>query len=60
LEADPPIGKVIKVQPLRQELEQITDPTVSPALLDFIDSLLIVDVEKRPTAEQALQHFYLK
>jgi serine/threonine protein kinase len=60
LEAAPPIGKVIKVQSLRCELEKITDPSVSAALIDFIESLLIVDLAKRPTAEQALQHPYLK
>lgn len=60
LEAEPPIGKVMKVLPLRRELEQVTGPPASPALLDFIQSLLIVNVEERPTAYQALHDRYLK
>ena len=49
----------ITVGTLRQRLESITAPKVSPELLDFIDFLLIVDHTKRPTAEEALQHPYL-
>lgn len=60
LEDDQPIGKLIKVQPLSRELKKITDPPASPALLDFIESLLIIDKENRPTAEKTLQHPYLR
>ena len=45
---------------LRQELESLSDPKVDPGLLDFIDSLLIVDHTKRPTAAEALEHPYLR
>lgn len=60
LELDPPwSGKLISVLPLRQELERIRDPPVPPALIDFIESLLVVDMEKRPVALDALEHPYL-
>ena len=49
----------ITVGTLRQELERMSGPMVSPELLDFIDFLLVVDHTKRPTAEEALQHPYL-
>ena len=45
---------------LRQELGKLSAPKVSPALLDFIEFLLVVDHEKRPTAVEALQHPYLE
>ncbi|KAF2968974.1 hypothetical protein GQX73_g4613 [Xylaria multiplex] len=59
LDAGPPIGKLIKVQSLRQELERIGDPPVSSSLIDFIEALLIIDPSKRPTAEEALRHPFL-
>jgi serine/threonine protein kinase len=40
----------------RTELEAIPDPPVPQDLLDFIESLLIIDPEKRPTAAEALLH----
>lgn len=49
----------ITVGTLRQELEKISAPKVSPELLDFIEFLLVVDHTKRPTAVEALQHPYL-
>lgn len=49
----------ITVGTLRQELEKISAPKVSPELLDFIDFLLVLDHTKRPTAVEALQHPYL-
>ncbi len=49
----------ITVGTLRQELERLSAPKVSPELLDFIDFLLITDHTKRPTAVEALQHPYL-
>lgn len=50
----------IKVGSLRQELERLSGPVVSPELLDFIEYLLVVDHTKRPTASEALQHPYLR
>ena len=38
---------------LRQELKSLSGPKVDPGLLDFIDSLLVVDHTKRPTAAEA-------
>lgn len=49
----------ITVGTLRQELEKISAPKVSPELLDFIGFLLVLDHTKRPTAVEALQHPYL-
>lgn len=50
----------ITVSTLRQELENISAPKVSQELLDFIEFLLVLDHTKRPTAEEALQHPYLR
>ena len=50
----------IKVGTLRQELDKLNDPKVSPELLDFIDYLLVIDHTKRPTALDALQHPYIQ
>ena len=50
----------ITVGTLRQELENISAPKVSPELLDFIEFLIVLDHTKRPTAEEALQHPYLR
>ncbi|MCJ1259168.1 hypothetical protein MMC24_007004 [Lignoscripta atroalba] len=52
--------KLIKGGTLREELQRLSDPSVSPQLLDFIEALLVVDHSKRPTASEALQHSYLK
>lgn len=59
MDAGPPIGKLFKVQTLREELERIENPPVSPSIIDFIESLLIIDPSKRPTAEEALRHPFL-
>ncbi len=58
-ESDGP-ASYIDVGTLRQELESLSGPKVDPGLLDFIDSLLIVDHTKRPTAAEALEHPYLR
>lgn len=50
----------IDVGTLRQQMESLPGPKVDPGLLDFIDSLLIVDHTKRPTAAEALEHPYLR
>ena len=57
-EIDGPVP-YIDVGTLRQELESLSGPKVDPELLDFIDSLLIADHTKRPTAAEALEHPYL-
>ncbi|KAF2126202.1 kinase-like protein [Dothidotthia symphoricarpi CBS 119687] len=44
----------------REELQHIPDPSVSPDLLDFIESLLVIDPDKRPLASEALLHPYLQ
>ena len=49
----------IKLGTLRQELESLTDPTVPPELIDFLEYIFVVDYSKRPTALEALQHPYL-
>lgn len=51
--------KLMTVGHWRKEMEEITDPPVSPDILDFIESLLIIDPAKRPTAAEALLHPYL-
>ena len=58
-EIDGPVP-YIDVGTLRQELEHLPGPKVDPELLDFIDSLLIVDHTQRPTAVEALEHPYLR
>ncbi len=50
----------IKVGTLLQELEQLPGPKVSKELIEFIEYLLVVDHEKRPTALEALGHPYLQ
>lgn len=52
--------KLIKGGTLREELQRLSDPPASPQLLEFIESLLVVDHSKRPTASEALQHPYLQ
>jgi serine/threonine protein kinase len=44
----------------RKELEFFPDPPMPQDLLDFIEYLLIIDPDKRPTAPEALQHPYLQ
>lgn len=60
MEIGPGLGKLIRAGTLRQELQALADPPVAPQLLDFIDYLLVVDVARRPTAQEALQHPYLQ
>lgn len=52
--------KLIKGGTLWEELQRLSDPPTSPQLLNFIESLLVVDHSKRPTASEALQHLYLQ
>jgi len=51
---------LIKKSNLREELQRLSNPSVSPDLLDFIEFLLVVDHSKRPAASEALQHPYLQ
>ena len=58
----PDTGKVerfINVGTIRQELEAAEGP-VDKDCIDFIESLLVVDPDKRPTAEEALEHPWLR
>ena len=52
--------RLIKGGTLREELQRLPKPSVSLELLDFIESLLVIDHSKRPTASEALQHPYLQ
>ncbi|KAH6724209.1 kinase-like domain-containing protein [Leptodontidium sp. MPI-SDFR-AT-0119] len=54
------VGKLTKVGTLRHELQSLSGPSVSTQLLDFIEYLLVIDMAKRPTARDALQHQYLE
>lgn len=44
----------------RKELEDIPDPPVPSGLLDFIESILVMDPERRPSAAELLVHPYLR
>jgi len=46
----------ITVRSIRQELEQIPDGRVTKECIDFIESLLVIDHTKRPSAREALNH----
>lgn len=50
----------MSVGTLREELEKLSAPKVSPELLDFIEFLLVLEHTKRPSAVEALQHPYLR
>jgi serine/threonine protein kinase len=52
--------QLITVGTLRQELEKLPGPRVSPDLVEFVQYLLVVDHTKRPTALEALEHPYLR
>ena len=51
--------RFIKVGTIRQELEKVEGP-IERGCIDFIESLLVVDPVKRPSAKEALQHPWLK
>lgn len=51
--------KFIKVGSIRQELEKVAGP-IEGECIDFIESLLVVDPMRRPSARKALQHPWLK
>ncbi len=51
--------KFIKVGSIRQELEKVEGP-IQRGCIDFIESLLVVDPIRRPSAREALKHPWLK
>lgn len=56
---DPHTGKMlIQGGNWRQQLEELSDPPPSPELLDFFESLLIIDHSERPSASAASLHPY--
>jgi serine/threonine protein kinase len=51
--------KFITVGTMRQELERLPADTISKEYIDFIESLLIIDHIKRPSARDALKHPFI-
>jgi len=51
--------KFITSRTLRQELESLPSEYISKDCMDFIESLLIIDHTKRPSAKQALKHPFI-
>ncbi|KAF4629161.1 hypothetical protein G7Y89_g8984 [Cudoniella acicularis] len=51
--------KFIKVGTIRQELEKVDGP-IEKECVDFIESLLVIDPGRRPSAREALAHPWLK
>jgi len=51
--------KFIKLGTIRQELEAVPGHKIDVSCIDFIESLLVVDHAKRPTAREALKHPWL-
>ena len=51
--------KFITVGTIRQELERLAAATISKECIDFIESLLIIDHTKRPSAREALKHPFI-
>ncbi|KAH6720268.1 kinase-like domain-containing protein [Leptodontidium sp. MPI-SDFR-AT-0119] len=49
----------MKTRTLREELESVEQP-IEPACIDFIEYLLTVDPDQRPSAEEALAHPWLQ
>ncbi|KAL3423079.1 hypothetical protein PVAG01_04826 [Phlyctema vagabunda] len=49
----------ITVGTIRQELERLPVGTISKECIDFIESLLVVDHTKRPSARDALKHPFI-
>jgi serine/threonine protein kinase len=45
---------------LRDELEQLPRDVCSHECIDFLEYLLVIDPTKRPTAEEALQHQFVR
>ncbi len=53
------VERFIKVGTLREELEKLPGPPIDCATIDFIEHLLVIDRSKRPTARDALGHYWL-
>jgi len=51
--------KFITSGTLRQELESVPSEYISTECMDFIESLLIIDHTKRPSAREALNHPFI-
>jgi serine/threonine protein kinase len=50
----------IKLGTVRQELEKVSGGKIEKGCIDFIESLLVVDHTKRPSAREALEHPWLR
>ena len=50
----------ITLKSLRQELERLPRGVCSQECIDFLEHLLVIDPTRRPTAEEALQHPFIK
>ena len=50
----------MNVASLREEIRRVSGPQVSSELLEFIESLLVVDYTKRLSAVEALKHPFLQ
>lgn len=52
--------RFIKVGTIREELEKIPGKQIGNGCLDFIESLLVLDHTKRPTAREALENPWIR
>ncbi len=50
----------VKLGTIRQELEAVPGQNIEKGCIDFIESLLVMDHTKRPTAREALKHPWLR
>jgi serine/threonine protein kinase len=50
----------IKFGTIRQELKHVPGSKIETGCIDFIESLLVLDHTKRPSAKEALQHPWLQ
>jgi serine/threonine protein kinase len=50
----------IKLGTIRQELKNVPGSKIETGCIDFIESLLVLDHTKRPSAKEALQHPWLQ
>lgn len=52
--------RFVKLGTIRQELEAVPGQHIEKGCIDFIESLLVMDHTKRPTAREALNHPWLR